>query len=90
MRQRRAHAPRLVPAEETDDGPRQVPDFAGGLPAFTVAGTAPEFRRLPFEPPPPKLRFVGGTLVGALLATLDGLSNRASRLLGGMTAITPA
>ena len=26
---RRAHAPRLVPAEETDDGPRQVPDFAG-------------------------------------------------------------
>ena len=24
-----AHAPRLVPAEETDDGPGQVPDFAG-------------------------------------------------------------
>jgi hypothetical protein len=23
-----AHAPRLVPAEETDDGPGQVPDFA--------------------------------------------------------------
>jgi membrane protein required for beta-lactamase induction len=23
-----AHAPRLDPAEETDDGPRQVPDFA--------------------------------------------------------------
>jgi len=44
--------PRLVPAGETDDGPRQVPDFADGS-AFTVAGTAPESRRLPFEPPPP-------------------------------------
>ena len=59
-----AHAPRLVPAEETDDGPRQVPDFADRWSAFTVAGTAPEFRRLPFEPPPPDLSSVGGTLVG--------------------------
>jgi hypothetical protein len=25
-----AHAPRLDPAEETDDGPRQVPGLAGG------------------------------------------------------------
>src|SRR5215208_3362756 len=24
--------------------------------AFTVAGTAPDFRRLPFEPPPPNVR----------------------------------
>lgn len=30
--------------------------------AFTVAGTAPDFRRLPFEPPPPD-KSVGGTLV---------------------------
>jgi hypothetical protein len=42
-----AHAPRLVPAEETDDGPRQVPDFTDEI-GFTVAGTAPDFRRLPF------------------------------------------
>jgi hypothetical protein len=47
-----AHAPRLVPAEETDDGPRQVPDFTDMV-GFTVAGTAPDFRRLPFEPLPP-------------------------------------
>ena len=32
-RQRRAHAPRLVPAGETDDGPRQVPDFAAFRPS---------------------------------------------------------
>src|SRR5438270_1749566 len=51
-RLQRGPRPRLVPAEETDDGPRQVPDFADGL-GFTVAGTAPDFRRLPFEPPPP-------------------------------------
>src|SRR3954468_8764718 len=51
----RAHAPRLVPAEETDDGPRQVPDFAEQF-GFTVAGTAPDSHRLPFEPPPPDLR----------------------------------
>jgi hypothetical protein len=51
--------PRLVPAGETDDGPRQVPDFATLLwkaLAFTVAGTVPDFRRLPFEPSPPSLR----------------------------------
>jgi len=46
------HVPRLDPAEETDDGPRQVPDFAD-VGRLTVAGTAPDFRRLPFEPPPP-------------------------------------
>jgi len=56
LHQRRAHAPRLVPAEETDDEPGQVPDFADGAyalgSAFTVAGTAPDSNRLPFEPPP--------------------------------------
>src|SRR5581483_2621079 len=46
------HAPRLDPAEETDDERGQVPDFTETS-AFTVAGTAPESRRLPFEPPPP-------------------------------------
>ena len=72
--------PRLVPAGETDDGPRQVPDFAAlpkELPAFTVAGTAPEFRRLPFEPPPVRLKSVGGTLIDdAATSRADGLSNR--------------
>jgi len=52
--------PRLVPAGETDDRPRQVPDFADPHgSAFTVAGTAPDFRRLPFEPSPVRLD-VGG------------------------------
>ena len=73
MGQRQAHAPRLVPAEETDDGPRQVPDFAGSSPAFTVAGTAPESHRLPFEPPPACELHVGGTLIADVLG---GLSNR--------------
>ena len=49
-----AHAPRLDPAEETDDGSGQVPDFADRLVGVTVAGTAPESHRLPFEPPPPR------------------------------------
>src|SRR3954451_21143444 len=46
------------------------------LPAFTVAGTAPDFHRLPFEPPPIRQTSVGGTLVGNV-ATLvaHGLSN---------------
>src|SRR3982751_1640594 len=44
--------------------------------AFTVAGTAPDFRRLPFEPPPPSLELVGGTLVGhRATAAIAGLSN---------------
>src|SRR4051794_6036565 len=50
------HAPRLVPAGETDDGPRQVPDYPRPSPRFTVAGTAPDSHRLPFEPPPPNSR----------------------------------
>ena len=75
------HAPRLVPAGETDDGPRQVPDFAGrSSSAFTVAGTAPDFRRLPFEPPPADLTSVGGTLV-------DGGATR--RLTGCQIALKP-
>ena len=52
---RRPTPPRLDPAGETDDRSRQVPDFGRqviDLFGFTVAGTAPEFRRLPFEPPP--------------------------------------
>ena len=43
MRQRATHAPRLVPAGETDDGPRQVSDFRPG-PGYSCghsAGFAP-------------------------------------------------
>ena len=70
------HAPRLVPAEETDDGPRQVPDFSPCEAGITVAGTAPDSHRLPFEPPPVRLASVGGTLIGpAATSALDGLSN---------------
>ena len=75
-----AHAPRLVPAEETDDGPRQVPDFPTDWSGVTVAGTAPEFRRLPFEPPPADARSVGGTLVGDPASR--AVKSRSSRLLG--------
>ncbi len=43
---------------------------------FTVAGTAPEFRRLPFEPPPVRIASVGGTLIdGRATRAQDGLSN---------------
>jgi hypothetical protein len=70
-----AHAPRLVPAGETDDRPRQVPGSAERF-GITVAGTAPEVRRLPFEPSPPD-RSVDGTLVVPDARGLgDGLSNR--------------
>src|SRR5438105_15220995 len=74
-----AHAPRLDPAEETDDGPRQVPDFPRPSPGFTVAGTAPDFRRLPFEPPPPDMKSVGGTLI---VGCCYGGNRRAVKLLG--------
>src|SRR5439155_20917643 len=51
----RAHVPRLDPAGDTDDRPRQVPDSppeSCDPNQLTVAGTAPESHRLPFEPPP--------------------------------------
>lgn len=42
----------------------------------TVAGTAPDSHRLPFEPPPPRFKRVGGTLVvRRARAGRDGLSN---------------
>lgn len=47
----RRHATRLDPAG-CGRLTGQVPDFTGRA-GFTVAGTAPDSHRLPFEPPPP-------------------------------------
>ncbi len=44
------HVPRLVPAKETDDGPRRVSDYARPEAEITVAGTVPDVRRLPPSP----------------------------------------
>src|SRR5205085_6883173 len=50
--------------------------------------TAPDFRRLPFEPPPPSLELVGGTLVGhRATAAIAGLSNwQSPHYSGAMTS----
>src|SRR5690349_2772569 len=48
QRMRSTHALRLVPAGETDDGPRQVSDSHRQV--DTVAGTAPASYRLPSWP----------------------------------------
>jgi len=77
----RLHAPRLVPAgKRTTDQGRFLTSLTDWS-AFTVAGTAPELRRLPFEPPPPKLALVGGTLIAGLVSRAVKL--RSSRLLSG-------
>ena len=55
--------PRLDPAGDTDDRPGQVPDFPDLLVRVTVAGTAPESHRLPFEPLPSDTLSASGTLV---------------------------
>src|SRR3954469_22450241 len=62
------------PRKRTTDQGRFLtsPESSG----FTVAGTAPDFRRLPFQPPPPSNELVGGTLVGYVARLRrDGLSN---------------
>ena len=70
-----AHAPRLVPAEETDDGPRQVPDFAD-LVGSQLRAQRRNFAGFPLNRPRRTLRLVGGTLVDALArAAIAGLSN---------------
>src|SRR4051794_17586630 len=46
-----AHAPRLVPAEETDDGPRQVPDFTGASPASQLRAQRRIFAGFPLTRP---------------------------------------
>src|SRR4051794_9992385 len=80
QRAARPTPPRLVPAGETDDGPRQVPDFPRIGSGVTVAGTAPDFRRLPFEPPPPSFRsWAAPWSLGSATWTFAGLSNCARR-----------
>src|SRR5205823_6796983 len=99
----RGPRPAAGPGRGTDDGPGQVPDFTGVSPAFTVAGTAPEFHRLPFEPPPPKRGFVGGTLVDAPLGAAprdcqfgrgeligESMTSNHSRLVALLAAVAAA
>ena len=46
-----AHAPRLDPAEETDDGPRQVPDFAERCSASQLRAQRRIFAGFPLNRP---------------------------------------
>jgi hypothetical protein len=63
------------PGKRTTDRGRFLTTLTGWS-AFTVAGTAPEFRRLPFEPPPASKALVDGTLIrGPATLAADGLSN---------------
>src|SRR5215218_4530360 len=80
------HAPRLVPAGETDDGPRQVSDYRHG--ADTVAGTAPASHRLPSWPAAVAAgpRSGAGARSGASVLSRSGSSPKCaphSRLLVG-------
>jgi hypothetical protein len=47
------HAPRLVPAEETDDGPGQVPDFAEWIRQSQLRAQRRIFAGFPFNRPQP-------------------------------------
>jgi hypothetical protein len=72
--------PRLVPAGNTDDQPRQVPDFAeqigSQLRAQRRISAGFPFNRPRSAKAPKVRRRVGGTLVGCLATALpDGLSN---------------
>src|SRR6185369_13270828 len=61
------------PGKRTTDQGRFLTSRRTIWSALTVAGTAPDFRRLPFEPLPPSEKLVSGTLVA-------GVARRAVKL----------